>query len=90
MAAITFVFGFNLVITNATKIMTVLVYTSFSVIVFASRGMIDWIPGLVLSLGNMTGAFLAARLSVRKGVKFTRWILVVVVLINAIKYLLFD
>lgn len=52
--------------------------------------MIDWIPGLVLSLGNMTGAFLAARLSVRKGVKFTRWILVVVVLINAIKYLLFD
>jgi uncharacterized membrane protein YfcA len=89
MAAITFVFGFDLVLTNATKVVTTLVYTSFSVIVFASRGMIDWIPGLVLSLGNMTGAFLAVRLSVRKGVKFTRWILIVVVLINTIKYLLF-
>jgi uncharacterized membrane protein YfcA len=59
------------------------------VIVFISRGMIDWIPGLVLSLGNVTGAFLAARMSVRKGAKFSRCILIIVVLINAIKYLLF-
>jgi len=88
-AAITYVFGYDLVKTNATKIIIVLTYTLFSVSIFASRGMIELLPGLSLAIGNMSGAFMAARLSVKKGSAFVKWILVAVVVINAIKYLFF-
>lgn len=88
-AAITYVFGFDLVRTNMTKITIVFVYTIFSVLIFAFKGMIDWLLAVILALGNMTGAFLAARLALRKGSFFLKWILVVVVVANAIKYLFF-
>jgi len=62
-----------------------LIYTTTSLIVFLSKGMVDIPIGLLLALGNMTGAYIAVRLALKKGLKFIKLILVVVVIANAIK-----
>ncbi|RAM60104.1 permease, partial [Mesotoga sp. SC_3PWM13N19] len=87
--AITFSYGFDLVRTNFTKIVIVFIYTAFALVIFILNGMIYWFPGLVLAAGNVVGAYFAARLSIRKGSGFVRWILLIIVVANAIKYLFF-
>lgn len=87
--ALTFSYGFDLVRTNFTKILIVFIYTVFALVIFILNGMIYWIPGLVLAAGNVVGAYFAARLSIRKGSGFVKWILLIIVVANAIKYLFF-
>jgi len=84
-AAITFFLGTDLLRTNAIKVGIVLIYTTTSLIVFLSKGMVDIPIGLLLALGNMTGAYIAVKLALKKGLKFIKLILVVVVIANAIK-----
>ncbi len=84
-AAITFFIGTNLVRTNAIKVGIILIYTTTSLVVFLSKGMVNVPVGLLLALGNMSGAYLAVRFAIKKGEKFLRIVLIVVVIINAVK-----
>ncbi|PIJ63306.1 sulfite exporter TauE/SafE family protein [Mesotoga sp. H07.pep.5.3] len=87
--AITLTYGYDLVKTNFAKVVIVFVYTVFALVVFLSKGMIYWVPGLVLAAGNVIGAYFAVKLSIRKGSGFVRWILLTIVILNAVKYLFF-
>ncbi|HDP78318.1 MAG TPA: sulfite exporter TauE/SafE family protein [Mesotoga infera] len=87
--AITFSYGFDLVRTNFTKILIVFIYTVFALAIFILNGIIYWVPGLVLAAGNVVGAYFAAKLSIRKGSGFVKWILLIIVVVNAIRYLFF-
>jgi uncharacterized membrane protein YfcA len=75
--------GFDLVKANAIKVLIVLLYTPFTLVIFFYNHQINWKYGLVLALGNMTGAWIASRMAVKKGVNFVKWVIVVVVLITA-------
>jgi uncharacterized membrane protein YfcA len=75
----------SLVKTNATKVVTVLIYTIAALAVFAYNGKVDWVVGLILAIGNASGAWIASRYSVKKGDGFIKIFLVVMVLIMAVK-----
>ncbi len=75
----------SLVRSNATKVVSVLMYTVAALIVFVLNDKVDWVVGLILAVGNGTGAWVASRFSVDKGDGFVRIFMIVVVIGMAIK-----
>jgi len=80
-----FVNHMTLVRANATKVAVVFIYMISALIVFALNDKVDWILGLVLALGNACGAWIASRYQVKKGDKFIKMFLIVMVAIMAFK-----
>jgi uncharacterized membrane protein YfcA len=79
--------GCDLLKANAVKLLIILIYTVFAIGVFVYNNQINFIAGILLSLGSMTGSFVATRVAVGKGVKFVRIILITVVIVAAVKFL---
>jgi len=77
--------GYDLVRTNALKILVVLVYTPFALAIFMFNGQVDWPKGIVLSAGSAVGAWLSSRVAVKKGHNFIRWFVLVTVIVFAIQ-----
>lgn len=75
--------GYDLVKANAVKIGIVLLFTISALIVFLRNGQVDWGVGLILSLGNMAGAWVAARVAVTRGAVWVRRLLIAVVVVSA-------
>jgi uncharacterized membrane protein YfcA len=75
----------SLVRANATKVAVVFIYTLSALAVFLYNDKVLWKVGLVLAIGNGTGAWFSSRISVRKGDNFIKVFLVVMVVIMAIK-----
>jgi len=50
-------------------------------IVFQASSLIERIPGLVLGVGNMIGAWLGTHVAVRKGIVWMRWFVITAVLV---------
>ena len=80
-----FVNRMNLVRVNATKVFVVFVYMLSALAVFVWNDKVDWKLGLILAIGNGSGAWFASRFSVKKGDGFIKTFLVVMVVIMAIK-----
>lgn len=80
--------GYDLVRANAVKVAIVLLFTISALVVFVRNGQVDWTVGLVLSIGNVLGAWLAARVAVEKGSAWIRRLLILVIVVSA-GYLLF-
>ncbi len=72
--------GYDLVRTNALKVLVILCFTPFALLVFVLHGQVDVVKGLVLACGNALGAWLASRMVVEKGQRFIRWIVMLAVL----------
>ena len=85
MGALTFIHKISLVKANSIKVFVVLTYTISALAVFIIEGSINWLYGLTLAVGNMTGAWIASRWSVRKGDKWIRWFMILMVTAMAIK-----
>ncbi|MFY0603264.1 MAG: sulfite exporter TauE/SafE family protein [Flavobacteriaceae bacterium] len=75
----------SLVKSNAIKVFVALVYSIAAVAVFTHGDAINWKYGLILSIGNASGAWLASRWSVNKGDALVKKFLVIMVLVMAIK-----
>lgn len=75
--------GYELVRANAVKNLIVMVFTLFALIVFIMNDQVEWLPALVLAVGNMLGAWVAARMAIDKGAEFIRWILIAVIIVSA-------
>ena len=82
-AALVLSAGFNLVTANAVKNLMVLVFTAAALVVFIVHDQVDWTLGLLLAAGQSLGAWLAARMAVKRGAKFVRWVVIVVIVISA-------
>jgi uncharacterized membrane protein YfcA len=80
--------GMDLVSGNAAKVVLILAYTPVALFFFASASQVDIQVGLVLSIGQVTGAWIAARLAVLKGAAWVRWVLVVAAIVAALRMLL--
>ncbi|NHF59801.1 sulfite exporter TauE/SafE family protein [Flavobacteriaceae bacterium TP-CH-4] len=80
----------TLVRANATKTVVVLIYTLAALAVFIANDKVDWKVGLVLAIGNGTGAWIASRFSASKGDGFIKAFLVVMVVVLSIKLWFFD
>lgn len=80
--------GFDLLTTNAIKMAIVLSYTVISVALFWTHGIIEPWPALILSAGNVLGAYIGTHTAISKGNKFLRIALLVMIAVSAIKMLL--
>lgn len=80
-----FVNKMNLVRANTTKVAVVFMYMISALVVFAVNDMVNWKIGLILAIGNGSGAWVASRFSVARGDGFIKKFLVVMVIIMAIK-----
>lgn len=83
--ALTSINRFSLVKSNAAKTLVVLIYTVAALAVFVYHDKVNWRFGLILSIGNASGAWLASRWSVKKGDNLIRIFLVIIVIIMALK-----
>jgi len=80
--------GFDLVRANAIKVLIILIFTLPALVVFLLHQQVNWSIGLILSVGNMLGAWTATRFAARRGSAL--WIhrlLLVIVLISSAKLL---
>ena len=77
----------TLVQTTVHKVIIILVYTLPTLLIFAVTGHVNWLMGSILAVGNATGAWLAARITVTKGEKAIRVVLTVAILVMAAKML---
>ncbi|MCF8304632.1 MAG: sulfite exporter TauE/SafE family protein, partial [Bacteroidales bacterium] len=75
--------GYELVKANAIKVLVVLLYTPFAMLVFIFNDQINYAYGFTLAIGNMLGAFVASRMAVKKGAGFVRWVIVAVILFTS-------
>jgi uncharacterized membrane protein YfcA len=83
--------GYDLVRANAVKVSIVLFFTVSALVVFVRNGQVEWGMGLILALGNMLGAWVAARVAVQQGAVWVRRLLIAVVVVSAANLLgLFD
>ena len=87
MASLRYLMKLNLVMVNMHKVFIVLIYTLPAFFIFVLTDNVNWILGIVLAIGNATGAWWAEKFSVKKGEKFIKIILFVAVLIMALKLL---
>lgn len=69
----------TLVKSNATKVAVVCIYTIGAVFMFALNDKINWKYGLILSIGNASGAWISSRWSVEKGDKVVKMFLVLMI-----------
>ena len=76
--------GYDLVKANAVKNLIVFFYAIFALLVFIIDGKVNYLYGIILSVGSMIGALLASYLAVKKGAFFIR----VVILLSVILTLL--
>ncbi len=81
--------GFELVKANALKLFIILLYTPVALVIFFLHGDVHLWMGLVLAVGNMTGAWIGTRLAVKKGAAFIRYFVMVAMVIS-IAYLVLD
>lgn len=75
--------GYDLVKANAIKVFIILIWTPVTLVIFIINGQVNFLYGLILSLGNVVGALLASRLAIKHGTGFVRWVIVAVILITA-------
>ncbi len=75
----------SLVKSNATKLFVVLIYMSGAIVMFILNDKVHWTYGIIMAIGNASGAWIASRWSVRKGDGLVRKFLVVAVIALAIK-----
>lgn len=69
--------GYDLLSANAIKGAIVLIYTLFSLTVFAINGEINWQFGLVHGIGNLIGAYFATRYARYIPIKVLRYALMI-------------
>lgn len=77
--------GLDLVRGNAVKVLSVLCFSTLSLILFALGGRVDWVLGLGLGAGTVAGGLLGVRLTVLKGHRWIRRIVTVTVLLFAVR-----
>lgn len=85
MAAIYYILKINLVKVNMHKVFIVLIYTIPALLVFFLSGNVDLKLGLVLAAGNSIGGWWAAKLNVKKGETFIRYLLIAAILVMTAK-----
>jgi len=80
--------GFELVKANSLKLFVILLYTPLALLIFFLHRDVNLWVGLVLAVGNMTGAWIGTKIAVRWGPVFIRYFVLVAILIASTKLIL--
>lgn len=75
----------DLVKVNMHKVFIILVYTIPALLIFWINDNIQWIPGIILAVGNAIGAWWSAKISIKKGNDFIKFFLFISLIIMSLK-----
>ena len=90
LAALVLGSGFDLLKANAFKVLITGAFTLIALPVFMWYNQVDYILGLILAAGSMTGAWIATKIAFKKGPEFLRIFLLIIIFGSAIKLLVVD
>ncbi len=83
--------GYDLVKSNAVKVLIVFVFTVISLGIFFFSNQVDLLAGLSLACGSMAGAWAGARFTIRGGAGYVRYFLIITLILMILKLFgLFD
>lgn len=85
MAAIHYIMQMDLVRVNMHKVAIVLLYTLPALAIFILNDKVDWAFGLTVAAGNAVGAWISAKLAIKKGEKVVKIVMIIAVVIMALK-----
>ena len=77
----------KLIYVNMHKVFIVMVYTIPALIIFIISGNVNWLWGICLAAGSWIGAWWSAKVSVRKGDKIVKVVLIIAIVIMSLKLL---
>jgi len=77
--------GYDLVKANAVKNLIVFFYAIFALLVFMIDGKVNYLYGIILSVGSMIGALVASYLAVKKGGGFIRAVILLSVVLTILQ-----
>jgi len=77
--------GYDLVKANAVKNLIVFFYAIFALLVFIIDGKVNYLYGLILSVGSIIGALIASYLAVKKGAGFIRAVILLSVVLTILQ-----
>lgn len=87
MAALSYILHMDLVRVNLHKVTIIGIYTVPALLIFIVSGDVNWFFGLSLAAGNAFGAWWSAKISIKKGEKVIRFVLVIAMIIMSLKLL---
>ena len=79
---------YDLVRTNALKMVCTVAFTTLAISVFIWNDQILWIPGLILGLGTMLGSHVAVKFAIKANPNTLKWFLFVMTLCGTVAALL--
>ena len=88
-AALAGTLRYDLVRTNALKVVCTLAFTLVALAIFVVRDQVLWVPGLVLACGMMLGAQIAIKFAIRAKPATLKWFLFVMTICGSAAALLF-
>ena len=77
--------GYDLVKANAVKNLIVFFYAIFALLVFIIDGKVNYLYGVILSVGSMIGALIASYLAVKKGAGFIRAVILLSLILTILQ-----
>lgn len=75
---------YDLVRTNALKVVCAGAFTALALVVFIAQGLVAWVPGLVLAAGSMVGAHIAVKFAISAKPSTLKWFLFVMTLCGTV------
>ncbi|HSG03704.1 MAG TPA: sulfite exporter TauE/SafE family protein [Marinobacterium sp.] len=72
---------YDLVRTNALKVVCTLGFTAIALAIFILNDQILWIPGLILAIGSVAGAYIAVKITINLSQKTLKWILFIMTIV---------
>lgn len=85
---LTGIMKYDILRTNGLKVTITLFYTTVALGVFILRDQVDWVPGLILAVGSMIGAFISIKFAISVNKKVLNWVIFILVLIASIATIL--
>ncbi len=79
--------GFDLVVTNAVKVLVVFIFTIAALAVFILHDQVNYLLGVALGIGSAFGGWLGTHVAVKKGHEWVRAFVSVVVVLFALQLL---
>jgi hypothetical protein len=76
--------GYDLVHANALKVFLVLTYAPVVLLIFFLNGQIDLWVAVFAAIGNTIGGILGTSLAIKKGAKFIRVLLVIIIVLYSL------
>ncbi len=77
--------GFDLLKSNAIKLLVVSVFTPFALAIFIWNDQVNYLYGFVLAAGNVVGALIATQVALKYGTGFIRYFLMGILLLSGLK-----